>query len=213
MKCPKCSATIAQSNINIQTDIAQCQACEHIFKVSEQLEDEIDDGFEINSPPEGAWMRNERDQIVVGATTRSFIAFFLVPFMLVWTGGSVGGIYGAQVASGEFDITLSLFGIPFILGSVVFWSAALMAIWGKVELTLTKQGGKIFTGIGAIGFTKKFDWSEVSTVQEKVVTSKKSQYTSISLEGKKRISFGKGLSDNRRYYIFRTVKSILAKRK
>ena len=36
-------------------------------------------------------------------STRSCIAFFLVPFTLFWAGGSLGGIYGTQIAKGEFN--------------------------------------------------------------------------------------------------------------
>ena len=54
------------------------------------------------------------DTVSLGATTRSPIAFFLVPFMCVWSGGSLGGVYGSQVLNGEFDLGISLFGIPFI---------------------------------------------------------------------------------------------------
>ena len=65
--------------------------------------------------------------------------------MLVWSGASLGGIYGTQIIDREFDLIQSLFGIPFILGSLLFWTLALMAIWGKVEITLNNKGGKIFT--------------------------------------------------------------------
>lgn len=57
----------------------------------------------------------------ISATTESPIAFFLVPFMLVWSGGSLGGIYGTQIANGHFNLFLSLFGIPFCNGDNIIW--------------------------------------------------------------------------------------------
>ena len=88
-----------------------------------------------------------------------------------------------------------------------------MAIWGKVELTLDKQGGKAFTGLGNIGISKKFTWDEISTVKEKQSNFNYpgSQGGSILLEGKRRVSFGMGVKEGRRYYLFRSLKNILSK--
>jgi hypothetical protein len=212
MKCPNCNTEVQNQNINIQTDLAQCQGCNNIFKISENLTDNID-GFDLSNPPMGTWIRNEMNQIVIGATTRSPIAFFLVPFMVVWSGGSIGGIYGTQLVNGEFDPFISLFGIPFLIGSIIFWSLALMTIWGKVELTLDKKGGKAFTGLGSVGLTKKFTWDEISTIREKQdnFNYPGSQGGSILLEGKRRISFGMGVKENRRYYLFSALKILLSK--
>ena len=100
MKCPNCNTEVQSQNVNIHTDVAQCLSCNNIFKISEALEGSIPDGFNLNNPPNGTWIRNEMNQIVLGATTKSPIAFFLVPFMVVWSGGSIGGIYGTQFING-----------------------------------------------------------------------------------------------------------------
>lgn len=213
MNCPKCKFQITKEYINIMTDVAQCQHCDYIFKISEVLSNEIDDGFNIDTPPNGAWIRTELNYIVIGATTRSPIAFFLVPFMIVWSGGSIGSIYGSQIVNGKFDPEMALFGIPFIIGSIIFWSIAAMAIWGKVEITIDNNGGKVFTGLQNIGLTKKFTWEDISTIKENQSTYKfpGSQGMVISLEGKKRISFGNGINESRRYYIYRALKEIILK--
>ncbi|MFK5983593.1 MAG: hypothetical protein QM499_11810 [Flavobacteriaceae bacterium] len=213
MKCPKCNSDIQTENINIQTDIAQCKKCQNIFKISENIENYVDDGFNVNDTPNGTWIKTDFNNTIIGATTRSPIAFFLVPFMLVWSGGSIGGIYGSQLASGEFDLFQSLFGIPFLIGSIIFWSLTLMAIWGKVELTLDNQGGKIFTGIGNIGLNKTFLWSDISNLKEKQVNFRYpgSQGSSLVFGGKKRISFGSGLKEARRYYLIKAIKSTMKK--
>lgn len=212
MKCPNCNTEILSEHINIQTDIAQCTSCNNIFKISETISNDLDDGFDMKSPPKGAWITKGMNNLVIGATTRSPVAFFLVPFMIVWSGGSIGGIYGTQIINGEFDAFTSLFGIPFLIGSIIFWSLALMAIWGKVELTLDKRGGQVFTGLGNIGLTKRFSWDEVSTIEEKQSNFNYpgSQGGTLQLGGKKRISFGMGVKDSRRYYLFRTMKSIIS---
>ena len=214
MKCPNCNTEILQEQINISADIAQCSSCKNIFKISENLEYSVE-AFDITTPPSGTWIIKDLDQTIIGASTRSPIAFFLVPFMLVWSGGSLGGIYGTQILSGEFNWFLSLFGIPFLLGSLLFWTFTLMAIWGKVEVTINNSGGKIFTGIGNIGIRSQFNWDEVSTIKEALFNIKYpgSQGGKIVIEGKKRISFGSGLNQSRSYYMLKSLQQIFAQSK
>lgn len=215
MKCPKCNSNIHAENINVRTDIAQCIQCEYLFKLSENLDSTIDEKFNINDPPAGAWYEKSINSIVIGATTRSSIAFFLVPFMVVWSGGSIGALYFTQFLKGEFNLFQSLFGIPFILASIFFWSYTLMTIWGKVELTLDNKGGKIFTGIGKIGLVKKFVWNDITTIKEKPTSSRYpgSYKSNLVLEGKRSISFGLGVKEERRYYLFMAIKSLMHKNK
>lgn len=214
MNCPKCRSEIPNTNINIQTDIAQCSNCSNIFKISGTVAD-INANFDLNETPKGAWYYSDFDKTTIGATTRTPIAFFLVPFMLVWSGFSLGGIYGSQIISGEFSLFMSLFGIPFLLGSLIFWSVTLMAIWGKIELTFDNQGGKIFTGIGKTGLTKHFSWKDVSKIDEKTsnIRYPGNQGGLIVFEGKKRLSFGLGLNEERKYYLLQALKTIHSKMK
>lgn len=212
MNCPECNAVVLAENINVVTDVGKCQNCNLVFVVSENLNNHKD-GFEINNPPKGAWIKNEIDHLVIGASTRSPIAFFFVPFGLIWSGGSLGGIYGSQILKQKFEPLFFLFGIPFLLGSIFLWSQILMTIWGKVELTLDSKGGKILTGVGKYGYERYFTWDEVSTISEGV-----SQFNSIGnkgvklmFEGIRRISFGTGLNEERRFYLLKALKIILVK--
>lgn len=211
MKCPRCNSEIAKEQINIQKDVAQCTQCDYVFNISESLKLTRDE-FDMNDNPKGTWIKQDVDTLIIGATTRSPYAFFIVPFMVVWSGFSIGGIYGGQIAKGEFNPVMSLFGIPFIIGSVIFWGVALMAIWGKVELILSKEGGAIFTGIGKIGFIKTFNWDDVSAIKEVQGNYNYPGTTGgkILLEGRKRLSFGQSVKDNRRYYLYRALQKVFS---
>lgn len=170
--------------------------------------------FDINSPPKGAYINHLKDGVQIGATTRSWMALFLVPFSLVWSGGSLGGIYGSQILSGEFEILISLFGIPFLLGSVLLWSITIMSIFGKVEVTLDSDGGHIFTGVGKIGQHQRFAWSEVNSVREDVSVSRTSKGGSstnhyVALEGQRQVRFGNYLSSEHRYYFIKTLQKLM----
>jgi hypothetical protein len=207
VKCPLCETEILTDNINIQTDVARCHNCNNIFKISENLNANGDRTFDIDSPPKGAWIEKEIDSVKLGATTRSAFAFFLVPFMIVWSGGAIGGIYVTQIMAGKFELFQSLIGIPFILGAILFWSITFMTIWGKVEITFDKSGGKVFTGVGKFGIIKTFKWDEVDQIIERISrwNNSSNSQTAITLEGAKRIRFGTGLNDSRKYYLLRSL--------
>ena len=188
------------------TDLAHCKACNSIIKISQVSSK--NDLFNIKDHPKGTWYeRINSNELLLGASTRSPFAFFIVPFMLIWSGGSLGGIYGSQILSGKFDLMISLFGIPFLIGTVIFGSYALMTVAGKVEIELDKQGGRVFTGVGSLGFTKKFLWSEVSNIKETISFGKQTT-GKITLEGSKKMSFGIFLKESRRYFILQALKRV-----
>jgi len=166
----------------------------------------------MNNPPKGAWKREELGKIIIGSTTRSAIAFFLVPFMTVWSGGAIGGIYVSQIINGEFNLFLSLFGIPFLAGSIIFWSVALMAIGGKVEVVIGKES-YVFTGLGKIGIKRKFDWNSIVRIYEERSRGRHGHSSSIYMEGKTRVEFGNGLSEERKYFLITTLKYLHSKKR
>ena len=95
IKCPKCKRIVPADQMNISTDLALCPQCNEGFKISKSLDIDSINADILQNPPKGAWFRQETHHIIVGATTRSPEAFFLVPFTCVWSGGSLGGIYGS----------------------------------------------------------------------------------------------------------------------
>jgi Zn finger protein HypA/HybF involved in hydrogenase expression len=215
VQCPKCKKPIPADQINIATDIAFCPQCNDAFKVSESVDLNVANPDVLQNPPRGTWFRQEVDRVVVGASTRSPIAFFLVPFMCVWSGFSLGGIYGTQIISGEFSLVMSLFGLPFLLASILFWGLALMTICGKVEVSIGQESS-IFVGIGGLGWTRYFDWFAVRNIQEAPNPMQcygggyGAFYGGIFLEGPQRIRFGAGINEQRRYFLLHALKYLKA---
>ncbi|MHC4194257.1 MAG: hypothetical protein ACYSP9_08825 [Planctomycetota bacterium] len=213
IQCPYCHQVLPSNGINVQTDIGFCARCNEGFKVSESIDvDEANEAV-FNKRPGGTWFEEGIHEFSVGASTRSPIAFFLVPFMCVWSGFSLGGIYGAQIASGKFNLTLSLFGIPFILGSIMFWGFALMAVCGKVVVRVRHRVGSIFVGVGAIGWRRAFDWAEVRVIREEGanVHYPGGYGKGIVFEGKSRLRFGTNLNERRRYFMLQALKYLKTK--
>jgi hypothetical protein len=209
MNCPKCKSQLRKEDINVSTDLAMCANCGHIAKLSELVITQLgeDPDFDIHNTPKGTWVKESADNVKIGATTRSPFAFFIIPFMIVWSGFSIGGLYGSQIYSGKFDLAQSLFGIPFILGSILFWGLGLMMVFGKNEITLTKAGGTIFTGMGAFGIRKRFNWTDIQTVRESLSYARRGgNQVQITLEGSKRITFGMFLNSARRYFVMQAFR-------
>jgi hypothetical protein len=163
---------------------------------------------DLTVPPHGAWFEQLADGFRTGAITRSWMALFIVPFTCVWSGISLSGIYGKQISSGQFDPTSALFGLPFLIGSFFLIGYCAMTITGKVELAQRCGSLSVFTGVGPIGWTRKYLWSDFSSVRE---DSRRSgfnwnrQGVVIVLEGKRRAAFGTMLTEERRYFVLSVV--------
>lgn len=214
MDCPNCFSALTSQDINIHTDVGQCPACGHVFKVSEHVVSSTTvQEIDLHDPPGGVTVEKDMSRILITASTRSFFALFIVPFTLVWSGFSLGGIYGEQVQNG-FDPFMSVFGLPFLLGSIVLIGTCLMMIGGKVTIRLDAVGGKIFTGFAGIGRTTSFLWTDVTTIKEHLSYGSKGKTNKmLALEGKTRIKFGSLLSDERMYFVMHAIQAELAKRR
>jgi len=164
----------------------------------------------LKNPPKGAWFRKERDRTIIGASTRSPIAFFLVPFTCVWSGFSIGDIYGSQIITGRFNLGSFLLGLPFLLGSIFLCCLALMSVFGKVEVSVGRLSS-VFVGVGRLGWTRKFDWSKVRTIWEGMTYSNKRQQPAIMMDGQERLTFGTGLNETRRRFIINVLKYLKSK--
>ncbi|MCI0639740.1 MAG: hypothetical protein L0Y72_24105 [Gemmataceae bacterium] len=206
---------IPASHLNVETDVAVCEKCNDAFSISALLASgQVPDDFNIHDPPRGAWFEDTGTGCRLGATTRSPTALLLVPFMCVWSGFSLGGIYGTQIVNGEFSLGMSLFGIPFVLGTLLFGSIAFMTVCGKVVVVADGDDGRVFQGVGPIGWTRRFDWASMSSVEEAFPSwhHSGSIVKVISLVGQTRLSFGSMLSDPRRYYLLQCLRKFLADR-
>jgi hypothetical protein len=200
--CPKCRRVLAGSDLNVSTDVARCSGCDEVYTLSSLVQASESGAFDPNDAPRGAWLRTEFNGFTVGATTRNPIAFFLVPFMCVWSGFSLGGIYGSQFVQGRFNLLSSLFGIPFVLGTIFFGAMALMAVCGKVVVEVSDAGGVVFTGIGLVGWRKSFNPTELTAVRvERYASGRNQQLMTIVLDGPHKLRFGSGLTEARRDFI------------
>lgn len=175
--CPKCGCEVGMGNINVKKDILLCSSCGETSRFSEivdlerEAEEEDSSRRLLNSnPPKHLKVISDPTDMTgrISLIYRKFspMAFFFIPFTCVWSGFSMTAIYGSQIASGKFDLRLSLFGLPFLVGSIVLVSVCLFCLFGKRVLTLERGNGKYFFGVGFIGIFKRFTYDRQTKVRE-----------------------------------------------
>jgi hypothetical protein len=210
--CPSCRSTIALEDVNVSTDLALCRSCGKTFSFSEIAGGSATAGPDLTVPPAGAWFEQFPGGFRAGGSTRSWMALFLVPFTCMWAGGSLGGIYGRQITSRQFDFSSSMFGLPFLIGSVVLVAVCAMSVAGKVEVTQSGNRLSVFMGVGWLGWTRSYLWSDFNSVREDSSRGGfnwNQQGRMILLEGKRRAAFGATLSEERRYFMLNAVRKML----
>ena len=190
LHCPDCGLPIPASEVAPSAGLAVCRSCDKSFGLEAcQAAAPIGSRFQPlpTNPPKGVTVEELMDGFRLTLTTRSAAAFFLIPFMLIWSGGSLGGIYGTQIYKGEFDLTQSLFGIPFVLGTLFFGTIALMSAFGKVILEV--RNGVLLHRTGFLGlyWSRRRDWNAFDRAELEESTRRgKNGYStshSISLKG------------------------------
>jgi hypothetical protein len=211
--CPSCRATIGMDDINVSTDLALCRVCGKTFSFSAIAGGSAAEGPDLAAPPAGAWFEQLPDGFRVGASTRSWMALFLVPFACVWSGISLTGIYGKQITSGQLDIGSSIFGLPFLIGTFFLVGMCLMTVAGKTEITRSGDRLSLFSGVGPIGWTRNYQWSDFSNVREDSrrngINWNRQGQIAVLLEGKRRAAFGSMWNEERRYFVLSALRKML----
>ncbi len=210
--CPQCQAMIALDDVNISTDIALCRSCNEVSAFSElHAKSEVPDNIEALSMPKGFRSLTDMEfgKVLIFKKI-SPVALFLIPFTAVWSGGSMWGIYGTQFMKGKFELTQSLFGIPFLLGTIILVSITTFCVFAKRTVKMSKGRGQIFTGVGPIGKKKTFLYHPNTSVS--IVNSSMRQNNRVMkcIEiqgGSKSLKFAAGLKDSELEYMAAFIKN------
>jgi hypothetical protein len=198
-RCPDCRAEIPLDDINVAKDLALCRACGKTWPFSSLQSVAEVAGVDLSLPPRGVRVETGMDGSTVITYRRlSGALLFLVPFTALWSGGSMAGIYGTQIARRHFDWKMSLFGLPFLAGTVVLCSVITFMLFGKWKITVRRGEGTVFVGVGGIGRTRRFDCGpgtraslEASSVR---VNNQSQEAIVVSRAGEKLLTFGAALS-------------------
>lgn len=151
--CPNCGKTLPLEDVNMAQDVALCRACGYtgaFLAVSAvpQMTDE-----EMARPPKRVKLeRGFDDALTITTRPKRTILLFLVPFTAFWSGISMTGIYIVPLATGRFEWQLGLFGLPFLIGTLVLLGVILNVLLGRMTVTLTK--GKVAVGAHLLGWRR-----------------------------------------------------------
>ena len=145
--CPKCGREIAPDNVNVAKDTGYCESCKELFSLSElqhsgkaAAQHSEDMLLLQQEPPNGVQlMRNTRETIVLARHSRLQL-IFLIPFTAVWSGISMFGIYGSQIIKHKFELSLSLFGLPFLIGTLFLLFAIIYPLFSWVMVKINGSG-------------------------------------------------------------------------
>ena len=197
--CPDCGLSLETADLAPAQGLAVCRFCEKphpLAACQEALPFERRNITPELTMPKGVMLEETMDGFRLTLSTRSCAAFFLVPFTLFWAGGSLGGIYGTQIIKGQFNLWISLLGLPFLVGSVFLLALTVMTEAGRCVVELV--GGKFSIRTGALGVyrTQSVAWDDVLSCRLTEASRRgRNSYTTtyqveVAVEGGKTLKLG-----------------------
>lgn len=227
--CPNCGKAIATDDLNVARDIALCRACKQVYSLSELVENRAPDPqVDLQQPPKGCWRRPSGMGEVVGASHRSLLAALpLLGVALFWNGivsvfvllavAATLNLLGVDVPewfpapkmNGEkmgvgMTIFLWIFLTPFITIGAVMIGGFLSCLAGKTEVRVERGRVGIATGIGPLGWTRRFDATELKKIRirEKPNSNGGAGKEIVAeLQSGRSVKFGSILRDERRRFL------------
>jgi hypothetical protein len=163
--CPSCHAEIPLDDVNVAKDVALCRACGRATPfslISGTAEVSLD---ALDEPPKS--VRVEQgfgDEMSIVYHRLSPVLLFLIPFTAFWSGFSMWGIYGKQIMAGTFNLSESLFGLPFLFGTIILLGIIAYLMFGKWVVKLSHGEATVFVGVGLFGRTRRFSYNRNTTV-------------------------------------------------
>lgn len=188
--CSKCKRPIPDDDINVAVDVAFCRVCHIAHKLSQLVHGTaLDDEIDLTQSPKGTWYRESGVGTIIGASHRSIGgALGLLAFALFWNG--IVSVFVCVALSSTLHLMhvpvpewfpapkmngsvmgvgttlfLWLFLTPFILVGTGFILAFLSSLAGRTEVLTRVNEGVVFTGIGKLGWRRRFNPELVKDVR------------------------------------------------
>jgi hypothetical protein len=235
--CSKCRRTIPPDDINVANDVAYCRDCNISYRLSElTFDSDLNATLDLHRPPKGAWFVSDGGGTVIGATNRSLgTGFGLLFFALFWNG--IVSVFVVVALSGTLHVLhvpqpdwfpapkmnggdmgvgmvlfLWLFLTPFIVVGLAVAAGCLNCLFGRTEVRVAGTQGSAFTGIGALGWRRRFDTSQVKDVRMVETANSKGQNTTnllIETREGKQMKLGSLLTSERRQFVLGALRKTL----
>ncbi len=201
--CSTCKKFIPIASVNLLQAGVLCPNCGHELASGRNLPD-----FDSAQTPRGVRFQNAGDSFVAEVSTRSALALALIPFTLV-VAIVILSIFRGMHATGQFTATTVLLLTPFALaiGALVVLTA--MNLAGHIVVKGNGATGSIFQGLGTIGRTWPFLWTDIHAVEETLAGRDSSRhYIALEFRGgaQPTFKFGSLLNPHRRRYVISLIR-------
>jgi len=213
LTCPNCRAEVPAKDVDARDDTVSCRTCGELFRPSEQVHGLKTGRIDLSKPPKGAWFIQDAHGFEAGASTRHFGAFVMVPFMLVFSAAFV-----AVAALTHGDNTAMLWvgrvaAIPFILVTLYGDVVALLMACGKVVVRVRDNEGTVFTGVGKLGWTRRFRWDQTRTIEERLELYDGEVTSDILIHVDRTLRVGLiGFNDERHFFLLAALRKMFRER-
>lgn len=212
--CKYCRAAIGIADVNVATDIALCRSCGKTMSFSEIASLASIPPADLRNPPKGVRIE---DELAGGRTVIyrkiSPVVWFLIPFTAVWSGISMFGIYGKQLQRGVFNLHDSLFGLPFLIGTVALVSVIFFNLFGSWRIRFALDVCEVSLGVGPFRWSRRQPYDRTSRVSLQMSNVRVNNVPQevICLEtGDRSLKFGSLLRKDAKTYIAAVARQTLA---
>ena len=167
--CQSCGAVIPLEDVNVSNDIALCRACGKTMQFSTLVPLPGAASVNLQHPPKGVRIEDDplRGKSIIYRKI-SPIVLFLIPFTAAWSGLSMTGIYGTQIREGKFDLFRTMFGLPFLIGTVCLVAVILFLLLGRWRVTVSRDQLAVALEVGPFGWTRRIACDRSARVSMKL---------------------------------------------
>jgi hypothetical protein len=209
-----CGGGISLADVKVANDIALYRACGKTMPFSEIAPIPGSENVDLAHPPKG--VRIEESPIhgrSIIYQKISPVVFFLIPFAAAWSGFSMFGIYGSQLQKGKFDLASSLFGLPFLIGTLFLAFFILFNLFGRWRIGYS--GGVLAAAmqVGPIGWTRRMICDKTARVSIRPAKWQKNNVPQnliqVEYQGNT-LKFGSPIPDEAKAFIAEAIRRTIA---
>lgn len=193
VRCSRCDSIVLVTDEARRMGLLDCPSCGECFSAdpANSLEDHRPETRRFQ-PDVSLEVTDQCWRLV--ASTRSVTE--ALPFLM---GGTLNGFIGLGLLWAvlrQQTPSSALWLLPLVLtGLLVVVCLGAMRLGGRIEITIQGGLGTVFTGVGKLGRTQHFDWTNAVKIQDQHITGRGGEeYHEIVLHTAKKIRTGQYLT-------------------
>lgn len=183
LSCPECglpapSAESLPPGATLTCKVCGCAASAEAFREAVPLEQRA---ARVATPPLGLSLVEGQDGFALILSTSSWAALLVWPLLVVWSMRTLSMIHRLVSENGLYSLPVFLFGLLVAIGVAVLMPLAFMATFGRIELTLSREGLlRLRKGGLGIYVTRTASWSDLVSAESREIVSFSSKRAYLS---------------------------------